>query len=221
MKKIHSYIFILFLFIIIISSIIFSVYSIMTHIANYTFKNEYYISTLIYQNYKNIKHISIGKQKAYKNSIYTVYSFKDRRLQNPILNQYNTGICSIITNNKVQSIGNNAFTTYESKDDEEYVIRAKNAFTQIGFYDSNTDRCVIGGRVFDKRIKKIEIQFINGEVKQPPINEEGYFILIYDQDKFLKEKGSFYIYTDVISSITSYDINDKPLRAIKYKHNIK
>ncbi len=206
---------------IVISSITFPIYNIMTQIANSAFQNEYYISTLISQNYKNIKCISIGKQKAFRSSIYTVYSFKDSRPLNPVLNQYNTGICSIVTNNKVQSIGNNAFTTYENKDDEEYVVRAKNAFTQVGFYDSNTDRSVIGGRIFDKRIKKIEIQFINGEVKQPLINEDGYFLLIYDQDKILKEKSRFYVYTDAISRITSYDVNDKPLRAIRYKHNIK
>lgn len=207
---------------VVISSIIFSIYNIITQIANSAFQNEYYISTLISQNYKNIKYISIGKQKAFKNSIYTVYSFKDSRPLNRFLNQYNTGICSIVTNNRVQSIGNNAFTTYESEDeDDEEVVRAKNTFTQVGFYDNNADRCVIGGRIFDKRIKKIEIQFINGEVKQPLINEDGYFLLIYDQDKFLKEKSHFYTYTDAISRIASYDINNKPLKKITYKHNIK
>lgn len=51
---------------IVISSIIFPIYNIMTQIANSTFQNEYYISTLIPQNYKNIKHISMASGKRLK-----------------------------------------------------------------------------------------------------------------------------------------------------------
>lgn len=179
----------------------------------------YNIGNMISQKYSHMKGITIGEYKIFGNSVYTVYAYKDSNLLNDSLNKYNIGICSVTKKNKVEIVENNIFTIYEDEDEED--VRLKSSFTQIGFYDSKIDRSVIGGRIFDSRIKKIEIEFINGDINQFIINENGYFILVYNQNKIIKNKSSHYSYTDAIDKITSYDIKNKPLRKITYKHSAK
>jgi hypothetical protein len=179
----------------------------------------YDINSMITQNNNNIKDISIGTQESFNSSLYTIYGFRDSSLLNPNVNKYNIGICSIIFKNKSHDIGNNVFTVF--KDGKGYTnsegyIEKTNVFTELGFYDGNTDRSVIGGRINDQRIKKIEITFVNGEVKQPIVDDNGYFILVYNQNKIMKNRSIYYTYTDAIESINAYDKNNKPLKINRY-----
>lgn len=177
------------------------------------------ISNMIFQNNKNMLDISIGLEENLYNSKYIVYSFKDSVLSNPQINKYNIGICNISYKNKAYNIETNDFTVFkdgnEFANSEEY-IKKTNVFTQLGFYDKNTDRSIIAGRVNDNGVKEIKITFVNGEVIEPIINNNGYFIIVYDQNKILKDKKSDFSYEEIIDNITAYDVNNKPLRRIRF-----
>lgn len=177
------------------------------------------ISNLITQNYKDMKDISIGIQEDFDHSLYTVYGFTDSKLTNPNINRYNIGVCSITLGNKSPSISNNNFTIFEEgigyTKSEGYVAET-NVFTELGFYDSNTDRSVIGGRINDPRVERIEITFANGEVKQPIVNDKGYFLLVYNQNKIMKSRKPYFDYIDAISSIIAYDKDNKTLKTNRY-----